>query len=92
MSSNRGHRAGQCATEVPRTGIRARGDLQELRHGEPAALFATKHLRPWLAGALHAVRQHREAGAGRQEAASYSSVSARALCLRARCGTELWQS
>ena len=29
MSSNRGHRAGQCALEVPRTGIRARGDLQE---------------------------------------------------------------
>ena len=29
MSTNRGHRAGQCAPEVPRTGIRARGDLQE---------------------------------------------------------------
>ena len=29
MSSNRGHRAGQCAPEVPRTRIRARGDLQE---------------------------------------------------------------
>ena len=31
MSSNRGHRAGQCAPEVPRTRIRARGDLQERR-------------------------------------------------------------
>ena len=31
MSSNRGHRAGLCAPEVPRTGIRARGDLQERR-------------------------------------------------------------
>ena len=31
MSTNRGHRAGQCAPEVPRTGIRARGDLQERR-------------------------------------------------------------
>ena len=31
MSSNRGHRAGQCAPEVPRTRIRARGDLLELR-------------------------------------------------------------
>ena len=29
MSSKRGHRAGQCAPEVPRTRIRARGDLQE---------------------------------------------------------------
>ena len=29
MSSNRGHRAGQCAPEGPRTRIRARGDLQE---------------------------------------------------------------
>ena len=29
MSSNRGHRAGQCAPEVPRTRICARGDLQE---------------------------------------------------------------
>ena len=29
MSSTRGHRAGQCAPEVPRTRIRARGDLQE---------------------------------------------------------------
>ena len=49
MSTNRGHRAGQCAPEVPRTGIRARGDLQELRHGQLAASFATQHLRPWLA-------------------------------------------
>ena len=31
MSSNRGHRAGQCAPEVPRTRIRPRGDLQERR-------------------------------------------------------------
>ena len=31
MSSNRGHRAGQCAPEVLRTRIRARGDLQERR-------------------------------------------------------------
>ena len=31
VSSNRGHRAGQCAPEVPRTRIRARGDLQERR-------------------------------------------------------------
>ena len=30
------HRAGQCAPEVPRTRIRARGDLQELRNGQPA--------------------------------------------------------
>ena len=29
VSSNRGHRAGQCAPEVPRTRIRARGDLLE---------------------------------------------------------------
>ena len=29
MSLNRGHRAGQCAPEVPRTRIRARGDLLE---------------------------------------------------------------
>ena len=26
-----------------------RGDLQELRHGQLAASFATQHLRPWLA-------------------------------------------
>ena len=45
MSSNRGHRAGQCAPEVPRTRIRARGDLQELRHRQPAAAFAIQHLR-----------------------------------------------
>ena len=31
MSSNRGHRAGQCAPEVARTRIRSRGDLQERR-------------------------------------------------------------
>ena len=52
MSSNRGHRAGQCAPEVPRTRISARGDLQELCHGQPAASFATQHLRPWLETAL----------------------------------------
>ena len=68
MSTNRGHRAGQCAPEVPRTGIRARGDLQELCHGQLAASFVTQQLRPWLPGALQAVRQHREAGAGRQKA------------------------
>ena len=45
MSTNRGHRAGQCAPEVPRTRIRARGDLQEVCHGQLAALFATQHLR-----------------------------------------------
>ena len=44
VSSNRGHRAGQCAPEVPRTRIRARGDLQELRHGQPTTPFATQHL------------------------------------------------
>ena len=38
------HRAGQCAPEVPRTRIRARGDLQELRHRQPAAAFAIQYL------------------------------------------------
>ena len=59
MSSNRGHRAGQCAPEVPRTGIRARGDLQELRHGQLAASFATQHLRPWLATASSSTQHPR---------------------------------
>ena len=45
-----------------------------------------------FAGQGGASEHHREAGAGMQEAASYSNVSARALCLRARCGTEPWQS
>ena len=53
---------------MPKTGIHVRGEFQELCHGQPAASFATQHLRPWLAGALQAVRLHREAGAGRQEA------------------------
>ena len=46
MSSNRGYRAGQCAPEVPRTRIRARGDLQELRHEQPAKSFAIRYLHP----------------------------------------------
>ena len=59
MSTNRGHRAGQCAPEVPRTGIRARGDLQELRHGQPAAAFATQHLRPGQPAAAFAIQHLR---------------------------------
>ena len=51
MSTNRGHRAGQCAPDVHRTGIRARGDLQELRHGQPATAFAIQRLRPGQAAA-----------------------------------------
>ena len=39
MSSNRGHRAGQCAPEVPRTRIRARGDLQELHRRSGGSLI-----------------------------------------------------
>ena len=39
MSINRGHRAGQCAPEVPRTGIRARGDLLELRPWPSSSLI-----------------------------------------------------
>ena len=59
MSTNRGHRAGQCAPEVPRTRIRARGDLQELCHGQPAASFATQHFRPWLATASSSTKHLR---------------------------------
>ena len=59
MSSNRGHRADQCAPEVPRTRIRARGDLQELRHGQPAAAFATQHLHPCLATASSGTKHPR---------------------------------
>ena len=40
------HRARQCAPEVRRTGIRARGDLQELLQGQAAASSGTQHLRP----------------------------------------------
>ena len=39
MSSNRGHRAGQCAPDVPRTRIRARGDLQELHRRSGGSLI-----------------------------------------------------
>ena len=53
------HRAGQCAPEVPRTRIRARGDLQEVCHGQLAALFATQHLRPWLATASSSTQHPR---------------------------------
>ena len=45
-----------------------------------------------VAGHDGAAEHHREEGAGRQAAASYSNVSARALCLRALCGIEPWQS
>ena len=53
------HRAGQCAPVVPRTRIRARGDLQELCHGQPAASFATQHFRPWLATASSSTQHPR---------------------------------
>ena len=46
MSSNRGHRAGQCAPEVPRTGIRARGDLQERRIRPGNSLITHRILAP----------------------------------------------
>ena len=39
VSSNRGHRAGQCAPEVPRTRIRARGDLLEQCPGQQQTSF-----------------------------------------------------
>ena len=44
MSSNRGHRAGQCAPEVPRTRIRARGDLLERCTRPGAALSPIGYL------------------------------------------------
>ena len=43
MSSNRGHRAGQCAPEVPRTRIRARGDLQERRTRPGGSLIRRRY-------------------------------------------------
>ena len=46
MSSNRGHRAGQCAPEVPRTRIRARGDLQERRIRPGNSLITHRILAP----------------------------------------------
>ncbi|MDY2650243.1 MAG: hypothetical protein SOV89_03870 [Candidatus Egerieousia sp.] len=33
-----------------------RGDLQELRHEQPAAAFAIQRLRPWLATASSSTR------------------------------------
>ena len=33
-----------------------RGDLQELRHEQPAAAFAIRRLRPWLATASSSTR------------------------------------
>ena len=58
------HRARQCAPEVPRTRISARGELQELCHGQPAASFATQHLRPWLETASFST-QHLKPGQAR---------------------------
>ena len=43
VSSNRGHRAGQCAPEVPRTRIRARGDLQERRTRPGSSLIRQRY-------------------------------------------------
>ena len=49
MSSNRRHRAGQCAPEVPRTRIRARGDLLE-QCPRPATNLIRRGSTPvWLA-------------------------------------------
>ena len=47
MSSNRGHRAGQCAPEVPRTRIRARGDLQERRTRPGSIIICHSIPAPW---------------------------------------------
>ena len=52
MSSNRCHRAGQCAPEVPRTRISARGDLQEHRTRPGLALSPIGYLRPGQATSL----------------------------------------
>ena len=41
-----------------------RGDLQELRHEQPAASFATQHLRPWLETASSST-QHLKPGQAR---------------------------
>ena len=41
-----------------------RGDLQELCHGQPAASFATQHLRPWLETASFST-QHLKPGQAR---------------------------
>ena len=52
MSSNRGHRAGQCAPEVPRTRIRARGDLLEQCPRQQQTSFGGEVLRfGWQSGA-----------------------------------------
>ena len=52
MSSNRGHRAGQCAPEVPRTRIRARGDLQERCTGPGNSHIQHQTPAPWPGGSL----------------------------------------
>ena len=79
MSSNRGHRAGQCAPEVLRTRIRARGDLQERRtrpsdshiqHPTPATWQCSSLIQhptpaPWQCSSL--IQHSRPAHPGRQQ-------------------------
>ena len=62
MSTNRGHRAGQCAPEVPRTRIRARGDLLEL-HPRPGGSLITHRIpAPWPGSSL--IRRRYGGGVG----------------------------
>ena len=72
MSTNRSHRARQCAPEVPRTRIRVLGDLQERRIRPGISLIWRRYgggvgNRETAAGNSTDAKSHREAALGVDE-------------------------